>query len=147
MLNNLIPAIATGFHLASSSIYEPLLSLDKIIVNLKSLTGQAWCAATGSDTEWVLIAAPKHYRWHKIVVQGKDAFEIDRVLTVRVSYTSDGLNWVDYKNRMAFGVGVDLTTMHAVEFEPFVALAIKVYAVTWKTRVCMRLEAFVSRII
>ena len=66
MLNNLIPAIATGFHVATSSIYEPLLSHDKILINLKSLTGQAWCAATSSDTEWVLIAASKHYRWHKL---------------------------------------------------------------------------------
>ena len=69
------------------------------------------------------------------------------MLTVRISFSSDGLNWVDYKDKKAFNVGIDLNTMHAVEFEPFVAVAIKVYAVTWKNRVCMRLEAFVSQIL
>ena len=41
-IEDLIPAIETGFHVISSSVYDPSLSLDKILLKSTSLTGRAF---------------------------------------------------------------------------------------------------------
>ena len=67
-----IKAIQSGFNVVMSTIYEPLYGNDCFTVNFRTNNiNKAWCAATNSLDQVVIISAPVHVRWHQIVIQGK----------------------------------------------------------------------------
>ena len=85
--------------------------------------------------------------WRQIGTKGQNNNETNnRVTSYYVSYTVDGIYWIEYKNRYVFTGNFDIDTEVLYILEPFVALAIRIHPLTWNNVLCMRLEVWCSEI-
>ena len=144
-----IAAIKSGFNVLTSSIYDPNYDTKNLILYYRSLrTTSAWCAAFNNNNQWISISSPVPVSWNQITLQGSSQSGTrGKITKFSVSYTLDGIVWTDFKNKQIFQGSYDLSTPVSVALEPsFSAIAIKVNIVEYSGGLCMRLEAFCSKI-
>ena len=84
--------------------------------------------------------------WRQIGTKGMNNSLQIRITSYYLTYTVDGSEWIMYKD----GIALPGNTVGEVEvlniLEPFVAVAIRIYPLTWNSDVCMRLEVWCSEI-
>ena len=105
-------------------------------------------AAFNNNNQWISISSPVPVTWNQITLQGSSQSGTrGKITKFSVSYTLDGIVWTDFKNKQIFQGSYDLSTPVSVALEPsFSAIAIKVKIVEYSGGLCMRLEAFCSKI-
>ena len=144
-----IAAISSGFNVFTSSIYDPNYGISNSIIDFRSLlASNAWCAGFNSTDQYIAISSPEPVTWNQLTIQGaSQGILVGKITKFRVSYTLDGVIWTDYNNNYIFAGNYDTRTTILMFFKPsFSALAVKVYALEWSGSLCIRLEAFCSKI-
>ena len=141
-----IKAIQSGFNVVLPNMYEPLYGNDCFTINFRTNNiNKAWCSASSSLNQAVIISAPIHVRWHQIIIQGKPK-STERVNSVSIKYTVDGILWSNYSDNAELLASFDENTLFGIKLVPFVALAVKIIPKTYETSICMRFEAYCTKI-
>ena len=144
-----IAALNSGFNALSSSMYSPDYDLINSMLYFRSLrTSNAWCAGFNNTSQWISISSSIPVMWNQISIQGSSQSSFKgKVTKFSVSYTLDGIVWTDFNNKQTFIGSYDLLTPISIVFEPsFSALAVKVRVAAHTGTLCMRIEAFCSKI-
>jgi len=114
--------------------------------NARLNSRSGWCAAVMNKNQYIEVDFGEMKRLTRIVTQG---YSGNYILSFRFSYSNDGNNWEAYKregqeailpgNRAAYTTeGVTLET-------PVTARFIRINPLTWKNKICMRLEFYGCR--
>ena len=145
--DSLIAAVASGFKTTASSIWDSYNGLQSIGYDIVVRVGTfAWCCGVQDANQWVMVTSVVPVMWRQIGTKGQNNGSNNRVTSYYVSYSVDGADWIEYKNRFVFSGNFDTNTEVLHILEPFVALAIRIHPLTWKNVMCMRLEVWCSEI-
>jgi hypothetical protein len=144
----LINAIQSGFNVISHTFWDEYHQPEEMFLNFRSKSNLSpWCSNHVQSKNDAIIASPVPVRWHRISFQsrGKNIY-YGWIISLSISYTVDGINWIDYDNGAEFLACYDMFSINSIEFVPFVALAMKIIPKTFKNNMCLRLEAYCSRV-
>ena len=145
--DSLIAAVASGFKLTASSAWDTYNGLPSIGYDIQHKVGYpSWCSGISDSNQWVMVTSVVPVLWRQIGTKGMNNMKQIRITSYYLSYTVDGSEWIMYKD----GIALPGNTVGEVEvlniLEPFVAVAIRIYPLTWNSDVCMRLEVWCSEI-
>jgi len=148
-------AIGTGFLTASTcedQIDSEVCDVEKVRLGSTSsdnadgdLIMGAWCAHENDTDPWILLSLDEEHKFVGIVTQGREDAE-DWVLSYKITYSYDGVNYDIYKNvtegqPQVFESLDDSELKEAYRFEPpFFAKYIKVHPLEWDYYPCMRFD-------
>ena len=71
---------------------------------------------------------------------------VSYISSIKVAYSDDGVNWTWYQNGAILPAIVSINNNVNIDLIPFDALVIRVYAETWYSHICKRIEAYCSEI-
>ena len=147
--NNLIRAVASGFKMTSSSVYDNSSGAIKAAYDIKGTANnfgcEAWAAGILDQNQWIMISSPRKVLWRRIGTMG-NVYNDQRVNSYYISYTENGFEWTEYKNKLIFQGNKDRFTAVEYDLEPFEAIAIRLHPITWNSWICTRVEAYCSEI-
>ena len=145
--DTIILAVASGFKITSSSVYDNFSTAFKAGYDIGGFGGKSgsWCPAILDQNQWIMISSPRNVLWKRIGTMG-DRYSDQRVSSYYITYTVDGSEWIEYKNKKLFQGNNDRSTAVEYDLEPFAAISIRIHPVTWTNYICLRVEAYCCEI-
>ena len=145
--NSLISAVASGFKMTSSSVWDNGSGVLKSGLDIQTSTYGvgAWCAAAKDKNQWIMITSVRPVIWKKISTMG-DSNNDQWMSSYYITYSDDGIIWTEYKNKQIFTANNDRVTKVEYVLDQFVATMIRIHPVTFYSVICVRLEAYCSEI-
>ncbi|XP_060077614.1 uncharacterized protein LOC132557141 [Ylistrum balloti] len=131
---------------ASSFTYEgnpcrARLNFSGIPYPLGSIHG-GWTPIQDSD-QWIQVSLNTSYKINQLMVQGQ-ADEDHWVTSFAITYSTDGITWVNYTNEAGntiFEGNTDKNTIVTINLDPeIVTHFIRIHPLTWNNHVGLRLE-------
>ena len=145
--NSLISAVSSGFKITSSSVWDNSAGVLKSGQDLQAGpygTG-AWCAPINDQNQWIMITSARPVMWKKVSTMGDKKYD-QWITSYYITYSFDGLNWVNYKNKQIFTANSDRNTIVEYNLDGFVATIIRIHPVSWFQIICARIEAYCSEV-
>ena len=84
--------------------------------------------------------------FEKMIISGRYDYG-HWISSYRVNYSSDGINWLSYKNSQIFTGNSEYKEPVQQVFEPFIARSVRILPVTWNQFVGGKFEFYISEIL
>ena len=141
--NTLIPAVASGCKLTSSSVWSNACTVLAAGYDIQSpKTGcTGWCAGVDNIKEWIMITSAIPVKWKRIGTMGEGSSD-QRINSYYITYSDDGVIWQDYKNKKVFIGNTDRITKVEYDLEEFIAISIRLHPLTWNIHIFTKIEAY-----
>jgi hypothetical protein len=132
----------TAFVTTVTSTYKDDAGHSKSHIKLDD--SNAWSAGALDTNQKVVVSAQTLQHFVAVTTQGRH--DTDQwVLTYKVEYSKDGVNWFPYNNGQAFTANTNRDSKVTYEFNPpILAKKIAINPLTWSTYISMRLEVYVD---
>ena len=144
--SSLISGYNTGFNIISSSIFDSNSLEQKLLIGgLYNSDPTTWKAAISDLYQWVIFNSGVLMNYKKIASRGRKE-ESAWVSSYYVMYTDDGINWLDYKNKLAINANVDSDGIVENALEGFIAIAIRIHFLTWVGSIAGQFDVYCSEV-
>ena len=136
-----------GFNVIVSGIYSSGEHDYKLILGgvYNSNVPGAWVSVYNDANQWVIYSSFVPMIWKKIATKGRKDMA-QWMTSYYLMYTQDGINWVDYQNRVTLNANTDQNTVVENTLVPFVATAIRIHPLSWNSYISAQIEVYCSEV-
>ena len=141
--NTLIPAVASGCKVTSSSEYDHSGGVSNSGFDFQSPTSGFYCwrSALNDLNQWIMVTSIIPVKWKRIGTMG-DSGSDPRITSYYIMYSVDGSVWQEYKNKKVFIGNTDRTSKVEYDLEETLAISIRIHPLTWNVGIAGKIEAY-----
>lgn len=142
----LIAALNSGFKVRTSSVESSSYHVKSGYLEYNINGQNSWCSSGTMENknQWLSVSSAVKMRWKRIYLKAQSTTVF--ISSFRIAYSDNGYKWNWYLNGSVIS-GMSSTKSEVIlDLTSFDALVVRIYAESWTTGICTRIEAYCSEI-
>ena len=143
----LLAGTPCGFNVIVSGSYTSVHHDYKLILGgvYNATVSDCWSAVNDDANQWVIFNSLVPMTWKKIATKGR--IDLGQwIASYYIMYTQDGINWLNYQNKVTLNANTNQNTVVEKTLVPFVAIAIRIHPISWNGFISSQIEVYCSEV-